>query len=356
MQKYSPIPKVKIGHILKHDNISNFNIFLGNKYSLGDGHSNSACCNKSIISVKKPREQVADAETLIGLTRTLAASVKTHTSGGVTPVEFVSCLIRKFGQKNSMKWLSENSPYFSWQSIGLLVSTIFMNGPGCMTMIGPMKNTLKPRKLAVRAKRSRSIGNARPEELAKAAEAVTDTHRNLQVMFEILKKDKKVKAENLILNRNSFAQTVENLFALSFLVKDGRVRIDVDESGSQVVVPTNGPSAEEMKSGVVKNHQFVFRFDFNDWKLMKTMVPEGGERMPRRDAFANASYAKAKMGMCDTDFTRAEGIQDDSRLILTAPVKKLSRNHGGTTQNTCLFEIDNDAIGNWNCKRKRSLM
>lgn len=78
--------------------------------------------------------------------------------------------------------------------------------------------------------------------------------------------------------------------------------------------------------------------------------------MPRRDAFANASCAKAKMGMRDPDFTPAEGIQDDSRLILTAPVKKLSRNHGGTLQNTCLFEIDDDAIGNWNCKRKRSVM
>ncbi|KAL6549646.1 hypothetical protein OROHE_008377 [Orobanche hederae] len=286
--------------------------------------------------VKKPREQVADAETLLGLTRTLAASVKTHTSGGVTPAEFVSCLIREFGQQNSMKRLSENSPYFSWQSIGLLVSTIFMNGPGCMTLwlpnrIGPLKNTLKPRKLVVRAKRSRSIRNARPKELDKAAEAVTDTEKLA-------------------------SDTVENLFALSFLVKDGRVRIDVDESGSQVVVPTNGPSAEEMKSGVVRNHQFVFRFDFNDWKLMKTMVPEGGERMPRRDAFANASYAKAKMGMCDLDFTPAEGIRDDSRLILTAPVKKLSRNHGGILQNTCLFEIDDDAFGNWNCKRKRSVM
>lgn len=52
-------------------------------------------------------------------------------------------------------------------------------------------------------------------------------------MYDILKKAKKVKVENLILNRHSFAQTVENLFALSFFVKDGRVKIEVDENGSQ---------------------------------------------------------------------------------------------------------------------------
>ncbi|XP_011083136.1 non-structural maintenance of chromosomes element 4 homolog A-like [Sesamum indicum] len=294
--------------------------------------------------VNKPREQVADAEALLGLTSTLVASVKTHTSGNVTPAEFVSCLIREFGQKVIMKQSLENSPDVSWQNIGYLVSSIFMNVPGCMTMVGPMEKKIKQRKLVdcmksydwqdfpVQAEgKARAERKARPAEVEKTAEVVTNTNRNLFVMFEVLKKQKQVKVENLMLNRNSFAQTVENLFALSFLVKDGRVRIDVDETGSQVAIPTNGPSAEEIKSGVAKSHQFIFRYDFDDWKLMKTLVPEGEEAMPQRARYTDASFAKeAKGEPGNKHFSQPKPTPGDSRFVQTAPVKKFSRNYGHT--------------------------
>lgn len=74
-----------------------------------------------------------------------------------------------------------------------------------------------------------------PDELAPDQDERNDTDKNIVVMFELLKHHSNVKLEHLVLNRTSFAQTAENIFALSFLVKDGRVEINVVDSGDHFI-------------------------------------------------------------------------------------------------------------------------
>ncbi|KAL3322323.1 hypothetical protein AABB24_039779 [Solanum stoloniferum] len=304
--------------------------------------------------VRKPREQVADAEALFDLTRTLVASVKSHSADDVIPYIFLSSLLEAFGPRSAKheKGLSPNENTVGWKKLGLAVSPIFRNGRGCHTMVGPMNCEVKQRKYTTRKPCTKVYLHTQPKQL-DVTEEKTDTDSNISTMFQILRKKKRVKLENLIMNRNSFAQSIENLFALSFLVKDGRVVIDVDENGSHLLSPRNGPDANLVKSGEVKYNHYVFRLDFADWELMKNAVPEGEELMPSRDIAMNPVFTEAN---------KPVAMDDSQRMLPITWVKKLSRNRGKVLHKAS--EVDNspeigDASignGNGNGSLKRKLL
>ncbi|CAA0812699.1 Non-structural maintenance of chromosomes element 4 homolog A [Striga hermonthica] len=116
---------------------------------------------------------------------------------------------------------------------------------------------------------------------------------------------------------NSFAQTVENLFALSFLIKDGRVELSVDGAGCHLVSPRNAPSASAIQSGKATYSHFIFRYDFRDWKSMLTSVEAGEELMPHRTEVHETSNPQPEPGP-----NEAHAAQP------TTPIRKLCRNRG----------------------------
>lgn len=280
--------------------------------------------------VQKPREQVADAEALLDITNTLVTSVKAHGNEGITPSDFVSCLLQEFGQNPGVSTSAEDAGNsIVWKDIGLVVSHIFKRASGCCTMLGPMNTEMKLRKPVVHNKRVRPTESARPEELDDTVvEEKSDTDKNMSIMFDILRKNRRVRLENLILNRNSFAQTVENLFALSFLVKDGRAEITVDERGCHLVSPRNAPAANAVVSGEVCYNHFVFRFDFKDWKLMATSVGAGEELMPQRNS----------VNLPNNSQTDSVAEECEAAAAPTTPIRKLSRNRGLVLQEQAVVE------------------
>ncbi|KAJ7971451.1 Non-structural maintenance of chromosomes element 4 [Quillaja saponaria] len=278
--------------------------------------------------VHKPREQVADAQALLNLTNTLVSSMKAYKSDGITPSDFVSCILRDFREQHGARGSPEDSGNsIAWKDVGVAVSHHFRGGPGCCTMIGPMDIERKNRKAVIRRKHMRPSDTARPAELGHGSrEEGTDTDNNMLTMFNILRKNRVVRLEHLVLNRNSFAQTVENLFALSFLVKDGRAEIKLDETGCHLVSPRNAPAANAVLYREVAYSHFIFRFDFKDWKLMTCSVRVGDELMPSRnqaDIVRNCQSQALESG-------------ESQASTSTTPIRKFSRNRGLVLQEQTL--------------------
>ncbi|KAI3802136.1 hypothetical protein L1987_30263 [Smallanthus sonchifolius] len=296
--------------------------------------------------VQKPREQVADAEALLDISNTLMTSVKAHSTEGLTAGDFVSRVLKNFGQLGGgNNGGDEIRNSVRWKDIGIVVSHVFLKGDGCCTMLGPMNSEVKQRKAAGQRKQSRPTEKARPEELAASVtEQKTDTDKNMATMFNVLRKNRNVKLENLVLNRSSFAQTVENLFALSFLVKDGRAEIKVNKEGCHLVSPRNAPTANAVASKEVSYTHFIFRFDFRDWKLMLESVAEGDELMRHRNPTTDTSASTQRL--------------ENETVLLTTPVRKISRNRGRFLQEHTVVEDspesgDSGSRGGGGRQRKR---
>ncbi|RZC77935.1 hypothetical protein C5167_002141 [Papaver somniferum] len=155
-------------------------------------------------------EQVLDAKALSDFVNKLLVSIKSSGNKEISPASFITGLLTKYGDKNGSK-------PFNWSALGENVVGICNNvSRSCCTMVGPMDVEMKTKKV-VSAKRKRSAADVEhPEELKNAAtEEDSATDKNVATMFNIMKSRKKPeKVENLIMNKDSYAQTGENLFAL----------------------------------------------------------------------------------------------------------------------------------------------
>ncbi|XP_024529657.1 non-structural maintenance of chromosomes element 4 homolog A [Selaginella moellendorffii] len=229
--------------------------------------------------VERPREQIADLEAIRDLSACVVQYAKgMQQNGGPTSADFCSVAIHKCKDGGGIDWMK----------LGYEASEFICDAPGLSTMVGPMDIVPKQRKRPAPRTREKPGPSTRPQEVEAVENMSTETDKNIETMFRILRTHKRVRFEALVLKRKSFAQTIENIFALSFLVKDGRVEISCD-NGVIHIVPKNAPSKDDRASGNVVNTQFVLRLDYQDWVTMHQSLDENQELMPDRVESAAAA-------------------------------------------------------------------
>ncbi|NWT12176.1 NSE4A protein, partial [Vireo altiloquus] len=71
---------------------------------------------------------------------------------------------------------------------------------------------------------------------------------------------------DFVIDPNSFAHTVENMFHVSFLIRDGLARIKLDEDELPIIEPTkpSGRGEEDGRAGA--RNQVVISLDQREWK------------------------------------------------------------------------------------------
>jgi hypothetical protein len=130
----------------------------------------------------------------------------------------------------------------------------------------------------------------KPQELQEEdiARQENETTKNVMQISEILEElDQKVNLFHLVINPESFGQTVENIFYLSFLVRDGKVSIteeDMDDPNrgndeddemretreganmQPMVELCETPTAEDYQGGLLKK-QMVMDIDMATWRV-----------------------------------------------------------------------------------------
>ncbi|CAG8682910.1 8441_t:CDS:2, partial [Funneliformis caledonium] len=255
--------------------------------SESDGLSNNiAKANELHQRVKNTHEATLDSRLLVltsGLGVQKARRMKLD-NNSFDVDNYVSKLITFMGGRQ----LDSDTPDLDWKSIGRLAAQFTNRVPTSDFMLGPLSVETKEREKKIRHSLNKDKNALREPQQLKEKDIErqeNETTRNVKMIFDILGDEQPINFFEFIINPESFGQTVENLFYLSFLVRDGKVNID-DDSGQPVLTLCEPPTADDYGNGLIKK-QLLMEIDMSTWReiievyeIKESVIPTRISRQP----------------------------------------------------------------------------
>eukprot|EP01080_Neovahlkampfia_damariscottae_P009119 gene9119-1209_t len=176
----------------------------------------------------------------------------------------------QFLEKLRIKY-SNHQQDVDWTKLGGDVSKHFSKTPQITFMHGPLK--VEPKEIKKREKRKRfTQGEAiNPDEVSQVTKEKNETTRKVKEIHKKIKKEAQNTDEipflNIAIDPNSFTKSIENIFHMGFLVKDGMLTLKSDDD--KMVCELTGEESVEDKKKAGGNKQCILKLDLETWKRLK---------------------------------------------------------------------------------------
>ncbi|KAF9041416.1 Nse4 C-terminal-domain-containing protein [Panaeolus papilionaceus] len=234
--------------------------------------------------VRGPQEATLDSHFLLLASNAHAQKARTLKSGsGAFDVDdFITKLLGFMGASRLEEELPEDSDSeaggarvggdspLDWERIGRKALARSRRVPTGGFMFGPLAIEQKKRGPVNRMKLQKDKESLKkPEELKEEdiTRSQNETTKNVATLEAILETTGAINIFKFVVNPTSFAQTVENIFYLSFLIRDGKAAFEFQD-GDPVIYGCEQPSDEDYQGGL-KKMQMVLEFDMDTWKVRR---------------------------------------------------------------------------------------
>ncbi|XP_074089580.1 non-structural maintenance of chromosomes element 4 homolog A [Macrotis lagotis] len=167
-------------------------------------------------------------------------------------------------------------PDDSWLRVGIISVRFFKHAPTFHFLFGSFKtdpHIPRQRNERLRRKDKKEEARSMPAELKRMEESQQEaTEKEVERILGLLQTYFREEPEtpisffDFVIDPDSFARTVENIFHVSFIVRDGFARIRLDQDKLPIIEPiTQGNEESEQQSTQIR-HQDIISLSYQDWK------------------------------------------------------------------------------------------
>jgi len=226
--------------------------------------------------VRRPREAVHDSAYLLFLSkksREQAQELKTDIVAfdNVTFMKKLTGFVHGYQLTGTEEDEDEvDLPIAAWKQLGKKAISLFRKTPSFEFLLGPLVIEVQVKEKNARTPRKKDEEGVtkKLEQIESVEKQEEATTKEVDRIYKILKKKTKdgqrpICFFKFTINPESFGQTVENIFHVAFLIKDGRVSVDFDDDDLPTI---NLHKAAEEQPEDVPRKQVVMPLSMKDWQ------------------------------------------------------------------------------------------